>query len=196
MRVEQIANVVEIRPEQMPVVRLRLADPEDFAQVKKLNLAALELDPSAFGPRAPKRKDWTDEEWQAFIEKGYIQIGVNEKGEFVAMAGAKREKEEGVWQLHTVFVDPDHRKNIDKEGRRLSDRLITELIDTVRRERATEINLIVNQTKPAAVELYKRLGFTITQELPERLAADGKTYNKLAMSKTLLCKEDDTPLAA
>ncbi len=150
MCLEQVSNVIEVRPEQMPVAGLRLADPEDFSQVRKLNLAALELDLSAFGPQAPERKGWMDEDWQTSIEEGNIQIGVNEKWEFVAMADTKK-KQESVWQLHTVFVDPAHRKNIDTDeaGWRLSERLIRELIDTVQRERATEMTPIVNQTKSA-----------------------------------------------
>lgn len=197
MRVEQYpSSVVEMKPEQVPSVALRMADAEDFAAIKKLNLAALALDPGAFGAPSIDRKIWTDEQWQQFIQAEHIEIGVNEHGEFVAMAGAKR-KEGDVWQLHSVYVDPVYRKNVDEKERRLAERLIVELIDTVRdEERATQIDLIVNQEKGAAVKLYERLGFAVIEELHDHPSADGRTYEKFAMSKMLRHEEESLPLAA
>lgn len=197
MRVEQYpSNVVEMKPEQVPAVALRLADAEDFAEIKKLNLAALELDPSAFGAQSIDRKIWTDKDWQKFIQSGHIQIGVNQHGELVAMAGAKR-KEGDVWQLHSVYVDPVYRKDVDDKERRLAERLIAELIEMVRdEERATQIDLIVNQEKGSAVKLYERLGFVTTEELRDHPSADGRKYNKLAMFKSLVQEEGALPLAA
>lgn len=196
MRVEQISNVVEIRPEQMPVVKLRLADPEDFEQLKKLNLAALELDPSAFGEQSLERKKWEDKEWQEYIGSGRIQVGINEHGEIVAMAGAKK-KQEGIWQLHSVYIDPEHRKTVDEAGHRLSEGLLQELMDTIRDEEgANQMDLVVNKEKTGAVKLYERLGFVMTEELKNQPSADGLPHDKLVMSKVLTRREDDIPLAA
>lgn len=197
MHIEQISNVVEMkRPEQIPVATLRLADPEDFPQLKKLNLAALELDPSAFGAQSLERKQWDDKKWQEYIASGRVQVGVNEQGEIVAMAGAKK-KQEGIWQLHSVYIDPEHRKHIDEAGRRLSEGLLTELMNTVRDEEgATQMDLVVNQEKGAAVKLYERLGFITIEELKDQPSADGLLHDKLTMSKVLLRKENDIPLAA
>lgn len=197
MRVEEYSsNVVEIKPEQAPSVDLRMADAEDFAEIKKLNLSALALDPSAFGERSIDRKIWTDEDWRQFIQSGHIQIGVNTHGELVAMAGAKI-KEGDVWQLHSVYVDPVYRKNVDEKDRRLAERLIAELIDTVQNEeRATQIELIVNQEKPAAVKLYERLDFVVTTELHDHLSADGLPHEKFVMSKNLRQEEEVLLLAA
>lgn len=197
MRVEQYpSNVVEMKQEEAPSVALRMADPEDFAEIKRLNLAALNLDPSAFGAQSIDRKVWTDEDWKQFIQTGHMRIGVNRHGEFVAMAGL-RKKEGSAWQLHSVYIDPVYRKSVDEKERRLSERLITDLIDTARDEEgATRVDLIVNQEKSAAVKLYERLGFVVTEELHGHPSADGRTYEKFAMSKSLVREEDTLPLAA
>lgn len=196
MRAEQYpSNVVEIKPEQVPSVALRRADAEDFAEIKKLHLAALALDPSAFSAQSIDRKVWTDEDWKRFIQSGPMRLGVNQHGELVAMAGMKR-KEGDVWQLHSVYVDPVYRKGADEKERRLAERLIAELIDTVRdEEQADRIDLIVNQEKQAAVKLYERLGFVTTEELHDHPSADGRAYEKFAMSKTL-SRDEVLPLAA
>lgn len=197
MRIEQYApGSPERKPEEMPSVALRMADAEDFAEIKKLNLTALALDPSAFGAPSIDRKVWSDEDWKKFVQDGHIRIGVSQFGEFVAMAGVKN-KEGGVWQLHSVYIDPAYRKSADEKERRLSERLIVELIDTVRdeEERATQIDLIVNQEKGAAVKLYERLGFAVTEQLHDHPSADGRKYEKFAMSKTL-SREEALLLAA
>lgn len=177
-------------------MKLRLADPEDFAQLKKLNLAALELDPSAFGAQSLERKQWDDKAWQEYIDAGRIQVGINGHGEMVAMAGVKK-KLANIWQLHSVYIDPEHRKTIDEEGRRLSEGLLQELMDTIRDEEgASQMDLIVNKEKTGAVKLYERLGFVTVEELKDQPSADGLPHDKLVMSKSLVREKADLPLAA
>lgn len=180
----------------MPQTTSRLADPEDFRELQQLNLAALALDPSAFGVLAAARKNWTDEEWQDYIQSGRIQMGVNQHGQMVAMAGAKP-KGEGVWQLHSVYVDPEHRREVDERSRRLGERLLADLLETLREEGATQVDLIVNQKQTAAIALYERLGFTKTGELHDHPSADGGSYSKFLMTKRLEPpKTEELPLAA
>ena len=194
---EQFSNVVELRAEQAPRVTLRRASAEDFEQLKKLNLTALELDPGAFGALALKRKEWADEDWQHYLAQEQIHIGTARSGEIVAMAGAKN-KGEGVWQLHSVYVDQAHRKDVDAKERRLAERLVTELVANLReKERAVRVDLIVSQEKPAAVKLYEKLGFVTTDVLHDHPSADGETHDKFVMSKDLQEEEEEAlPLAA
>lgn len=196
MQLEQVPLRGETKLEQLPMVTLRLASPEDFSKLKQLNLAALELDPAAFGEKSLERKQWDDKKWQEYIESERIQVGVNKYGEIIAMAGA-RKKMADIWQLHSVYIDPEYRKHIDEAGRRLSEGLLMELMNIVRDEEgATQMDLVVNQEKGAAVKLYERLGFITTEELKAQPSADGFPHDKLVMSKVLLQKGNNVPLAA
>ena len=192
---EQSMNVISLHTEQKSEVLLRTVGLDDLSEVRRLNLHALDSDACAFGAKVAERSHWTDQEWADFINEGHLTLGFNRTGKGVAMAGV-RPKEGGIWQLHSVFVDPEYRKKTDPEGRRLSEQLITELIDTLRDRGATQIDLIVNQEKIPAVRLYERLGFRVVEELTNQPSADGLPHDKFVMSLELLPKEENLPLAA
>ncbi len=210
MSPEQPSNVIDIqeaRQEVSPKVTWRCVLPEDFLKLKQLNVKALQTVAMAFGQSSKKRLEWSDTEWQQYIASNAILVGVNTEGDFVAMAGAE-DKGEGVWQLHSVFLDSEavRRGNDDArektERPRISDQLIVALLQEIEKRGAVRVDLKVNEKMTKAVELYERLGFTVTGELRDDASADGKLYPKLAMSKDLTRKEGKTieeeplPLAA
>ena len=103
-----VENSEEKKEKEILPIAFRIMASGDGQNLKKLNIEALNLIASAFGATAAERRNWTDEDWENYIAESPNIAGVNDAGDFVAMAGAKEEIP-GTWRIHSVYVDRGYR---------------------------------------------------------------------------------------
>jgi len=150
---------------------IRRIAPGDGPALREVRLAALTIDPLAFGSTHEREADQTDETWETWARaaaQGPDQsVFVAEiTGGLVGVAGGFRmEPGPGAYHLFSMWVHPEHRDS--GYGRALAGAVI----DWAEAAGGTIISLWVTHGNAAAEQLYQNLGFRFTgagQPLPHQ----------------------------
>lgn len=157
-------------------MRLRVLTTNDWALWREARLAALTEAPHAFKSRVGDWHRGGEERWRARLETpGAYNVLASLDGRTVGMASGLPGGDD-VYELRSVWVGPEAR------GLGVSDQLIEAVGTWARRSGATALRLAVIPGNSAAVSLYLRNGFVLTEERGDVLS-DGVTREQV-MVKT------------
>jgi ribosomal protein S18 acetylase RimI-like enzyme len=132
--------------------------PQVTQHYKDIRLRALQDTPSAFGSTFARESQFSDQDWIARALNlctdrsiGYLAI---DRGQYCGIAAAFLDEHKA--QLVSMWVAPDHRRS----G---IGRLLIDAIQSWTAQRgANTLALMVTSNNHAAIEFYKRNGFTMT----------------------------------
>ncbi len=159
------------------VLTVETLTPADWPIWRSARLAALAEAPHAFKSRLADWQNGDKQRWRARMElPGILNIVASLDGETVGMASGIP-GDDGTSELRSVWVDPAAR------GRGVGDQLIATVEAWALRSGATTFKLSVIPGNQAAMALYQRNGFVLTDELGA-LLADG-TSRECVMVKPL-----------
>ena len=153
-------------------VQIRPFTMADMPAVVELRLHARKTEPHAFPRSFEEEARKTREQWTQRFEKTlgsgatHILELASVGNRIVGMVGA-REIEEGIWDLHGVYVHPDFR------GQHIASRLVRTVVEEIKARpsaRLIRFQALVEQT--TAVEMYKSLGFQMV-DTTKRRTGDG-----------------------
>lgn len=164
----------------MPAPKIITLPPERWREAKRLRLAALLAEPSAFASSYEDELGFPDDVWIARLASAYERDGnlsffAEVEGALVGMAGAgwsSKAKLRHVAEVYGVYVAPEARR------RGVAARLMRRLLDELRAQGQIEkVGLTVNSEAGAALRLYQGLGFAIIGTSRRELKAGGRAYD-------------------
>jgi ribosomal protein S18 acetylase RimI-like enzyme len=135
--------------------------PQIALHYKAVRLRALKDSPSAFGSTYLKESQFTDEEWDTRArnltgERAVAYLALDNE-EYCGIAGCFRNKQDSLnADLVSMWVAPESRRT--GVGRLLVDAIAAWAID----RGAQNLHLMVTSSNHAAIEFYKRNGFSMT----------------------------------
>lgn len=121
--------------------------------MRAVRLAALAESPSAFGSSLAREQGFEDEDWREWT-RGVATFLAFHDGAPIGMAAGIDGDEDCERSLVAAWVHPDHR------GRGVASDLLAAVKRWARDDGATRLTLWVTRTNEAAVQLYRRHGFT------------------------------------
>lgn len=151
----------------------------EWADLKRLRIAALTESPDSFSPMAEEARSHDDEYWRRGAKRaaeadGFEMFIVRDAGVGLGLASAQRD-ELGVGHIGAMWVDPVLR------GQGIGARLFDAVVAYLQGIGCTRIELSVTETNAAAFALYRSRGFELTGE-SEPLRAGSPLLN-LTMSR-------------
>lgn len=162
--------------------------------LRDLKIRSVIQDPIAFADPIPERTKYeqrTQDEWEAVLtgrmsggKPGesivlFAQDGPDYAGMVTAIIPEQASEKKTVTVQH-MFVDENHRR------RGIGEDLLAALIEQLKqRGDIANVHLDVVVTQVAAIELYKKLGFQITDYTPEKAKRGDKEYDSYDMSLQL-----------
>ncbi|MQS15890.1 GNAT family N-acetyltransferase [Streptomyces kaniharaensis] len=162
-------------------LELRRLTSDDWPLWRELRLASLAEAPYAFGSTLA---DWQgpgdhEERWRSRLEiPGALDLVAVLEGHPVAMAsGVPADEDPAAAELISMWVGPQAR------GRGVGDRLIAEIAQWATALGYRTLKLAVMPHNEAAIALYRRHGFTDTDELGDLL--DDGVSRELVLAKPL-----------
>lgn len=155
---------------------------DDWKEYKTLWLDALTSDPQAFAFSYEELAARTDEQWLEKTRK--YSMGSKNKI-FIAKDGNNTigmmgffENKSGAANLFGVYIKPAYR------GKKIGNTLMGTTLDHLKNQTDfNKIELTVNKNQIAAVEFYKRRGFTVIKEIPNVKMGDGSICDEYFMEK-------------
>jgi ribosomal protein S18 acetylase RimI-like enzyme len=152
------------------IVRVGRAQPDDWALVRDVRLAALADAPDAFASTLAEERGQPEAEWRDRVSALPWFLGFQEDQPAGLIAALPPDAvPDQVWHLVSMWVRPDAR------GGGLADLLVGAVIEHVRQAGADRVTLWVEVGNDRARGFYRRLGFTPTgrrQLYPRAGAAD------------------------
>jgi RimJ/RimL family protein N-acetyltransferase len=133
--------------------RVRRLAPEDWRTYKQIRLAALTMDPHAFGSTLEYAQGLTEEDWRSRLATSPFFLGEVD-GKAAGLAGGHRR--DGYAELISMWVAQEFR------GTGLAARLIDAVIEWAAGEGYSEIRLWVVEGNAAARKAYAKAGFEPT----------------------------------
>jgi GNAT superfamily N-acetyltransferase len=158
----------------------RIAQAEDWRDVRALRLRALADAREAFEMTLAQAEQWTDDDWMRRVAKGDERVTLveeDEDGNLVGMAVGLFDPAARVAYLVGMFVDPGKRRAGVGRG------LVEAVESWARQVDATRIELEVNPKMMPAVRLYERCGFERSGR--SRALSSRPAVTVMEMSKTL-----------
>lgn len=130
--------------------------PDDWKKYREIRLSGLESDPQAFGSTYEKESKEDESFWKNRLSESDKSFYAIEAGSiFVATAGSRKTEEGRNRMIFAVYTLPTFR------GKHLSQELIQQIINDAKKEKAVKVSLTVNILQNEAVNLYKKMGFTV-----------------------------------
>ncbi|MCC6375479.1 MAG: GNAT family N-acetyltransferase [Microbacteriaceae bacterium] len=139
----------------------RRAMPDDWEQAREVRILALTSDPIAFCSNVEKERQLTESDWRRRLTESYTVLGWNGRIPVATATGKVDQHETGAREMVGVWLDPSSR------GTDAASRLVKEIIDWARVERATALSLWVMENNVRAKRFYQRIGFVETGEKEE-----------------------------
>ena len=158
---------------------VRRARSDEWRELRKLRLHALEDAPDAFETTLSQASAWTDDQWRDRFEDRDGRVTFVEEGDggsLVAMAFGFHEGGAGTAYLAGMFVVPHDR------GNGLGLRLVAAIEAWARAAGVSRVELEVNPAADAAVRLYERSGYRATGETRPMSSRPDVTVVELAKS--------------
>ncbi len=163
------------------IVRLM---PEEWRRYREIRLESLREEPQAFGSSSAVMAEKPETYWQGRLaeamqgEKSWLLFA--QEGEHViGMIGAFCDEAQVFATIVSVYVSKEARGK--GTGKILMEGILSEI---GKKESIRKVILGVNQKQKAAVELYRRFGFSVTGER-EEVQGDGKSHRGYVMEKEL-----------
>jgi ribosomal protein S18 acetylase RimI-like enzyme len=158
--------------------------PNQWEQYRQIRLEALLDSPQAYSTTYQQMVDKPDTFWQdrlinaaARKESWLLFARVNEC--IVGMIGAFLSNESNRAMIVSVYVSPVYR------GQGVSRALMEAILNELRQNQAIqEVELTVTSGQEAAIALYRRFGFMVTNE-EEEMMGDGRTHLGLVMQRKI-----------
>jgi GNAT superfamily N-acetyltransferase len=146
-------------------VNVRRTTPDDWRTLRDVRLRALQDAPWAFGSTYEQEAHLSDDEWRERAGRPgtFLAGDAGMAGGFVNGPGLVR--------LWGMWIEPEAR------GRGLAEQLVDAVEEWARSIGATELELAVSESAPAARAAYTRMGFEL---MPERelLQHGGTLYTR------------------
>ena len=164
-------------------INVCLVKKSDWEDLKSLWLEALKNDSQAFAYsfeeiNERKEQDWKDQILRDTNDGNRFFIAETSDGEIVGMIGFFTKDNSA--NIYGVYVSPRCR------GKQVGQKLLTELMRSIESETSLkQARLFVNTEQNAAVELYKRVGFEVVDEINDEIMGDGTVCNEYVMTKTI-----------
>ncbi len=159
----------------MEDIIFRKTKSEDWKKFREIRLQSLRTDPQAF--KGDLNKELTKEEnyWKTILNSPNKSFYIAEhEGVFIALVGSRKISNDK-YMLISIYTSPDFRRM------GISSRLITIVIDDIKKEGINQVCLIVNQTQTNAINMYKKLGLEVIRDEGEDKMGDGLKYNRVYM---------------
>jgi ribosomal protein S18 acetylase RimI-like enzyme len=153
--------------------------PERWRDYRSLRLAALRSDPDAFSSTHVETERFPDDYWRRRLADPDVVFRFAERdGRLVGMAGALCDQNPAT--IVSVYVAREER------GAGLGKRLLAALLAAIAaRVHLDDVRLWVSETQPAAIALYRALGFQpIDREIAAVVTGNG-VFDELIMEKRL-----------
>jgi ribosomal protein S18 acetylase RimI-like enzyme len=164
-------------------VGIRRVRPEEWEQLRRIRIRALEESPESFGSTAREARQQDDADWRTWAEIGgcspttAVFVAV-ERGVLVGLCGVfLLEHDCTIARIVAMWVDPDFR------GRRLAEQLLDAASAWSTGSGARDLVLDVTESNESARRLYARAGFHETG-----------TTTRLRSNASLLTLEMHKPL--
>ncbi len=158
--------------------------PEQWQRYREIRLESLREEPQAFGSTYADMEQRPAAYWQGRLvdamqgEKSWLFFA-QEGEQLVGMIGAFCDEAQEIATIVSVYVSkPGRGKGV---GKALMERIISEI---GAKQGIRKAVLGVNQEQTAAVDLYRRAGFTVTGER-EEVQGDGKRHRGYMMERLL-----------
>lgn len=153
--------MISVRPVQL----------DEWAELKKLRLEALQNEPTAYGDTFEAASNYLEEHWQAMARERNYFVAVAEDGTFVGMLAGDRHFERAGHWMFGFYVTPAFR------GQGVADELVAAVTKWATDTQGVSLNLYVTQTVERANGFYRRLGFqktgdTVTMDRDPRIVLD------------------------
>ena len=153
---------------------IKRVEGRDWAQLRRVRLAALAESPSAFASTLEREQQFDEDDWRGRANSGTTFLAVH-MGVPVGIAVGINGDSVDERQLVAMWVDPDHRR----AG------VAAALVDTVRTwaraDGATRLTLWVTRSNNGAASLYRRAGFTRTGESQPLPSNPSLTEDEMAL---------------
>jgi ribosomal protein S18 acetylase RimI-like enzyme len=170
---------------------IRRAVDTDLEGFRDLRLQALRDHPEAYSADYEAYLEWPTAQWQERLGANPIYFAVDETAEktatdvkdaLVGMAGifpGNTSKIKHCATIWGVYVRPTHR------GQGLAGRLVLACVDWARQQSLRLVTLSAVTSNTAAVNCYKRCGFTICGVEPDGIYSNGIYHDEFTMIKWL-----------
>ncbi len=168
-------------------ILLRQAEVGDAARLRALRLEALVVDPVSFSADLSIDRARTDAWWAAELEayqrdeSGLICLA-SARDDLVGMCGlirGNRPKTRHAGTIWGVYVREEWR------GLGIAGRMIAYCLTWAEEHDLAIVKLAVVNSNQAAIQVYKRLGFTVYGEDPLAIRYEGVDYDDLLMAKRI-----------
>lgn len=165
-------------------IDIRVLTKADMQNYKKIRLELLSKEPKSFGSSYEEESQFDDRMWINRLSKEHvITLGAFDNNEIVGVSvsvGNPRSKIQHVATLNSMFVKKNYRqKNIGVA-------MIKKILGQLKDRKVEVLNLSVVTTNTSAINLYKKLGFTIYGEEEKAIKYQGKYINLYLMKKEVL----------
>ena len=158
--------------------------PEQWQRYREIRLEALREEPQAFGSAYTDMEQKSPEYWQGRLaeaaqgEKSWL-LFAQEGERLIGMIGAFYDETQETARIIAVYVSKAERGV--GVGKALMEGILFKISKKIG---IRKIALGVNQEQTAAVKLYQRFGFVVTDE-KEEMQGDGKKHLGYMMEKKL-----------
>lgn len=147
------------------MLTLRRLEPDDWAEMRDIRLAALQDAPTAFGSTYAREIAFTEADWRKRLTNPEAVTFLADHAEFgdgpIGIAGGYVNPDTALPELVAMWVRPDAR------GRGAAVELVEAVVTWAKSLGVDRIQLWVAESNPAALKLYQRCGFTLTGERGE-----------------------------
>jgi ribosomal protein S18 acetylase RimI-like enzyme len=162
--------------------------PERWQEFRALRLEAVTVDPQAIGGSREDEEKRSLESYKDLLEQSQKAedlwlVFAQQNNELIGVAGAMCKMKHisvcrHVATLISVYLRPEFR------GQGIGERLIRSVLEKLTTSTyVTEVNLFVTTTQIAAINLYKKCGFTTCGKLSNALIISGQTYDQDIMQR-------------
>jgi ribosomal protein S18 acetylase RimI-like enzyme len=165
-------------------IEITFFKPSDADAIFELRLAVRATDPYVSITNYEHEASKTREEKMEWLQEAlrenptHMFVLAKSKNIPVGMIGA-RDKGEGVWELHGVYVRPEFR------GKHIGDNMLRAMIGKIREHPdAKKMTFEAETENIPAMEMYKKFGFEIIGT-HKKIMGDGREYDKSIFSQEL-----------
>lgn len=169
-------------------MNIRVLNPSDYLSYKEIRLELLKNEPSNFGSSFEDESQFSDQKWITRISNiNSYSIGafIDSKivGICVLMLNPREKMKHGA-NIYSVYVKKEFRK------RGIAEKLINKAIDIALDNNVEIIYLSVVKENVNALNLYKKMNFSIYGEEPKMIKYNGIYMNQYLMFKHINYNEE------
>jgi RimJ/RimL family protein N-acetyltransferase len=149
-----------------------------WQKYREIRLAALKIDPLAFGGTYEQELDMPEEQWREQIHNMWFACYPNNIGQLVGSIVLVQKSDarsaHGAW-VYAFWVDPHYR------GHGIGAQLIAQVQAVARERGLRKLSLQVTSSQQVAFAVYQKMGFAIVGHFKQELCVDGTYYDVYCM---------------